>query len=258
MLLKHKNNNVTFIPIFGVQQKICFPTIVNFPLSSTKLLNLTFLRSERVYHFSYIINKRIKPFRRGEINLLKKTLKKEGLNLYCDYTPMGYYNQDLAIINWYSSEGKYYDFDFLIFFEYDMFATKTIENLYKKYTNYDAGFIDYSNPSPSWYWYSKPPGARKALIKWLRDRGLKPKLYRCFFPGNMISRKVLENIEKIQLPYEFCEMRWPTVITGLGFKCVRLNFPMVRYKNPINKVDILEKKELGLFHPVYEDVDEIF
>jgi len=59
----------------------------------------------------------------------------------------------------------------------------------------------------------------------------------------------------VKLPYAFCEMRLPSVLTGLGFSCARLDFPMVRYRPPLSKSDIETNPSFGLFHPVYDDFD---
>jgi hypothetical protein len=254
--LKKMNPNVTFIPFFGIRQKIYFPTLIDLKYPSIKILNLSFLKFKSIYKLSYIVNKNVESFRRKkEINFICNTLQSFGANLYCDYTPMGYFNQDLAILNWFSSEGKNLDFDFLIFFEYDMFATKTIESLYSKYTNYDAGFVNYGEAKSPWYWYGNPPGARESILQWLENRGLRPRLYRGLFAGHMVSREVLMCLKKTSLPHGFCEMRWPSVITGMGFQCANLDFPMVRYGNLISKSDIIANRRLGLFHPVYENLE---
>jgi len=96
---------------------------------------------------------------------VREALRRIGMELYCDFTPMGYYNQDWAILNWFSSEGRNLDFDFLVFYEYDMFATRTIESLYGKYTHYDAGFVDYGEAPPAWYRYRNPPDAKKSTAR---------------------------------------------------------------------------------------------
>lgn len=252
--LKIINPNLAIIPLFGVRQRICFPTLIN--LRKAGILNLTFLGFKTVYDFSQIINKRFESiFRRSEIEALREIILRMGLSLYCDYTPMGYYNLDLVILNWFSSMGKNIDFDFLIFFEHDMFATKSLESLYNEYVDYDAGFVNYEKPNPLWKWYNRPPGARRALMEWLRKRGLKPVFYRGLFAGHMVSRRVLEGLSGTRLPYGFCEMRWPTILTSMGFKCVRLNFPMIRYGIPVRRDDIIANKDLGIFHPVYEDIN---
>lgn len=248
------NPDIIFIPFLGVRQTIFFPTLIGLKYSPAKILNLTFLRAKGVYRLSYETNRRLDPVcRNAEIKFVRKILKKLGINyLYCDYTPLGYFNQDMAILNWFSSEGKNFDFDYLIFFEWDMFATKPIKHLYSEYVGYDAGFVRFGEVNPSWYWYRKPPGARKALLDWLRNNKLKPKLYRGLFAGHIISRRVLERLKGVSLPYGFCEMRWPSIIAGMGYKCVRLDFPMVKFGKPIKRAEVIANKELGLFHPVYE------
>ncbi|MCS7120841.1 MAG: hypothetical protein RMJ07_06840 [Nitrososphaerota archaeon] len=250
------NPDVTFVPFFGIRQKIYFPTLIDLKRAPARILNLYFLKFKTVYDLSHYVNKKLESFRRkSEIDKVRNALEEICLSLYCDYTPLGYYNLDLAIRNWFSVEGNNLDFDFLIFFEYDMYATKPIAHLYAKYTTYDAGFVGYGKVDSSWYWYNRPPGARKSIISWLVKRGLKPYLYCGVFAGHMVSREVLTCLEKTPLPYGFCEMRWPSIIAGLGFKCTNLNFPMVRYGRPIHKSEIIANERLGLFHPVYEDID---
>ncbi len=47
-------------------------------------------------------------------------------------------------------------------------------------------------------------------------------------------------------------MRLPSIITNLGYSCGKIDFPAVRYRPPIPKSLIMEKSELGIFHPVWE------
>jgi len=253
--LKKMNPHTTIVPFFGVPQRIFFPIIVELP--SARFLNWTFLRFNHLCEFSLAINKIVESFRRKtEFDIARGVTHKNGLNLFLDFTPMGYFNLDLAIMRWFSSKGKDFDFDFIVFFEYDMFATKTIESLYERYTVYDAAFINYCEAPSSWYWYRNPRGALESVRSWLKDRGLNATLYACLFCGNIVSRQVLEKLEKMQLPYSHCEMRWPTIITNLGFSCGRLDFPMAdRYKRPVSRSFIEKNPSYGIFHPVYEDFD---
>jgi|YelNatPaOPRAMG01_1025707.scaffolds.fasta_scaffold22319_2 hypothetical protein len=252
--IKDMNKDACIIPMFGIQQQLFIPTLIS-PIKRARVLNMIPLRSGIIYKTSEIINKKVESFRRKkEIDTLRRKLQKWSLNLYCDYTPMGMFNQDIAILKWFSSHGKNIDFRYLIFLEHDIFLTKPISDIYRKYTCYDAGFVNYRIASPSWVWYRKFK-VREFLKKWLSKQGLKTNIYACLFVGNMVSREVLEELEKIPYPhYGFCEMRWPTIITALGFKCVKLDLPMVRYKPPYKKSEILAHKELGIFHPVVEDI----
>lgn len=255
--LRCMNPDVIFIPFLGIQQRIYFPTLVNLPWAPTKILNLTFLKFSHILELSKIINKNLESIRqKNAINAVREALHREG-NLYCDFTPMGYFNQDLAILSWFSSEGVNLDFDHLIFYEYDMFTTKPIEKLYSEYASYDAGFVNYGEVTPSWYWYANPPGAKESILRWLKNHKLKPQLYKGLFAGHIVSRRVLKCLEKTPLPFGFCELRWPSIISGLGFRCVQLSFPMVRYGEPVKKSEIIKNERLGIFHPVYENLDEI-
>lgn len=255
--LKRMNPNVTVVPCLGIRQRIYSPTLVDLRPAPAKFFNWAFLKSTHFFEFSRVVNEKVESVRRkAEIDVVRDALHRIGMKLYCDFTPMGYFNQDLAILNWFSSEGKNLDFDFLVFFEYDMFATRTIESLYGRYTHYDAGFVNYCEARPSWYWYRNPPGAKESILRWLKHRNLKPVLYGGLFPGNMISRKVLTKLERMRLPYGFCEMRLPSVLTGLRFLCARLDFPMVRYRPQLSKSEVEANSSLGLFHPVYDDFDK--
>lgn len=256
ILLKRMNPNVTIVPCLGIRQRIYSPTLVDLRPAPAKFLNWAFLRSNHLFELSRVLNESVESRRRrAEIDVARDALHRIGMKLYCDFTPMGYFNQDLAILNWFSSEGRNLDFDFLFFFEYDMFATRTIDSLYGRYTHCDAGFVNYGKARPSWYWYKNPPGARESILQWLKHRNLRPVLYRGLFSGHMVSRKVLRKLERMTLPYGFCETRLASVVTGLGFSCVRLDFPMVRYRPPLSKSDVKANSSLGLFHPVYDDFD---
>jgi hypothetical protein len=255
--LKRMNPNVTFVPCFGIKQRIYLPAFLGMQFIPIKFLNWSFLRWTPTFELSKTLNIKVESARRKtEIDALRDYLKRRGMNLHCDFTPMGYYNLDIVILNWFLSEGKNFDFDFLIFFEHDMFATKSIKNLYSKYERYDACFVNYWEAHPSWYWYRYPPGGRQSVRLWLNNRKLNGPLYSCMFCGNMISREVLTKIDKTQLPYGHCEMRWPSIIKNLGFSCARLDFPMVRYRPPLSKSYIKANWKYGLFHPVYDDINE--
>ena len=169
---------------------------------------------------------------------------------------MGYFNLDSVILNWFSSEGKNLEFDFLIFLEHDIFTTKRIKELYCHYEDYDASFVSYYEATPSWYWYNYPPAGQRSVSNWLRDRKLSEHLYSCLFCGNMISRNVLKKLCKIPMPYGHCEMRWPSIIKNLGFSCTRLIFPMCRFRPSLSKSYVEKNWEYGIFHPVYEAIDE--
>lgn len=262
MQLRRMNPNITIVPRFGIPQSIYFPTLVrpNNYLFKYFLSNsidegiLTWLRPASFNKLTHILTEKVESIhRRTEIDALSDLLRKAGMKLHCDFTPMAWFNMDLAILNWFSSEGKNYDFEFLVYFEYDMYQTRTIESLYNKYTHYDAGLVDYSKAGPDWVWTHRPAGARRSIIRWLQDRNKVPMLWRSFVPGCMISRKALTQLAEVQLPFAVCELRLPTVLTSLGFSCVRLDFPMVRYRPAFSKADVEGKSNYGLFHPVYED-----
>jgi hypothetical protein len=163
---------------------------------------------------------------------------------------MGIWNLDLSIIAWFAAHGKTLDFEHLVFYEYDVHTTKAIPEIYSRYTSLDAAFVDLRKASPDWHWYNYPPGARKTIVRWLKKRGLKPVLYRCLFAANMLSRRTLEVLADLPLPYGFCEMRLPTVLSALGFECGKLDFPMVRYRPPLSIREVECRSDLGIFHPV--------
>lgn len=251
MNLKYMNREIIFIPCFAIRQFIGIPPIININFTPAIWLNWTFLRIKSFFDIMTTLNKKIGMIiKKDQIKFLQRIMRENRMELYCDYTPLGYFNQDIVILNWFSSEGKNFDFDFLVFLEYDILLTNKIESLYKKYIKYDSGFVDYRKADPSWYWYRYPPGACKATLKWLKRKNLKPILYGGLFAGCFISYEALKTLSKIQLPYGFCEMRLPTVLTALGFSCARLDFPMVRFSPPLTESEIHSNLNLGIFHPV--------
>lgn len=245
MRLARMNPDVTIVPVYGIGFKRSpLRTLVSRSTGYRKLVN--------------IISEKMEYTRRKlEINALDDYLKKRGFSLHCDFTPEGMDNQDLAIVNWYLTQGKKYDFEFLIYFEYDIFTTKTIESLYDVYSSFDAGFVKYRQADPSWAHYDHPWGAVRSVVQWLEHQGSSPIPYAGFFPGNMISRKALACLSKASFPNAYCEMRLPSVLTGLGFSCASLDFPMVKYAESkdegFSKTDIKERPDYGIFHPVYDD-----
>jgi hypothetical protein len=170
--------------------------------------------------------------------------------LHYDFTPAGWSNLDLVILNWFATIGESQDLDYLIFYEQDMLMTKTIASLYDHYTRYDAAFALLRRATPAWWFYDYPPSSRKTLLKWLDRRRLNSDLYACIFAGAMISRRVLESMVHLDLPNSYCEMRLPTVVASLGFSCGRLEFPMVRYRPTLTEKEVAERPEAGIFHPV--------
>lgn len=257
MRLKTLNPDSIIVPCFGIRQKIYIPSLLDLKHTRLTFFNWFCLKFHTIYEFSRIINEKVESTRRKtEINFLKDYLCRKGFNLYCDFTPMGYYNMDLSILNWFSSQGKNLDFDFLIFYEYDIFSSKSIKKLYEKYTKYDAGFVHYAKATPAWYWYRHPIGGNESIRRWLKKNGQNITLYRCLFASNIVSREVLTKLETMRLPYGYCEMRWPSIITNLGFSCTNLDFPMVRYEPSLSKSEIELNWMNGLFHPVYENINE--
>jgi hypothetical protein len=172
--------------------------------------------------------------------------------LHYDFTPAGWSNLDLVILNWFATMGESKDLDYLIFIEQDMLMTKTIASLYDSYTQYDAAFVQFRKATPAWWFYDYPPGSgsRKTLLKWLKLKHFKSDLYACIFAGAMISRRVLESMVHLDLPASYCEMRLPTVVASMGFSCGRLEFPMVKYRPFLTEEEVAERPEAGIFHPV--------
>ncbi len=255
--LKEMNPNVTIVPVFGVSQTITVP-VPKLPKRYRQTFNWEACKSRTLFNLTKAINKSVESFRRrSELNTLRCFVNQLGLNLYCDFTPIGKINQDLAIINWFREDGQNLRFDYTVYFEYDMYATRTIADLYAPYLGFDAGFVDYRASEPDWMWFDLPSGARDSVTKWLKRHGAAPTIYRSFFPGHFLSRGVLKRLaaEK-QMPNAFNEMRLASVVTGLGFKVARLDFPKVHVT--IEETGILESEiradsRFGIFHPVYGD-----
>jgi hypothetical protein len=259
MRLQKLNPNVTIVPVFGVAQTLTVP-MPKLPKRYRDSFNWEACKSKTLFKVTKAINKPVESLRRrSELNATRKFVKRLGLKLYCDFTPIGKINQDLAIINWFREQGVELDFDYAIYFEYDMYATRSIQALYSPYLDFDAGFVNYRVAEPTWMWYDRPSGANRSVTNWLKKRGAHPVIHRSFLPGHFLSRQVLKNLAQINdMPNAFNEMRLASVVSGLGFKIARLDFPKVHVT--IEAEGILEHEirtdtRYGVFHPVYGDFD---
>ncbi len=253
--LKKNNPEVTIIPCFGFSQNNCFPKKLRPQKHVFNPALPNFVRSAYFSNLTRLEKRAIESVRRqAEIGQLKKLSNKLGLKLHCDFTPFGQHNQDLAIINWFLSKGNMEDFDVMVYLEYDVLVTQTIETLYDQYARYDAGFVNYAPASKTWVWSSVPEGALASMEKWLKDRNHPSLPYCGFFPGHFLSRKVLDTLSKEWLPSgAFCELRLPATVTGLGFSVARLEFPKIRYRPPYSREEVVEQAACGIFHPFYDD-----
>ena len=267
--LRRINPNVVFIPVVGVPQFLFLPMVVdNYMFGSTTklrgigavshLANMTALSAPGVFRLSHKINKEWGGFiRHNRLNDLGIRIEQEGLpELHADFTPLVLWNLDHAIMNWFKTCGKRFDFDHLIFYEFDMFTTKPLKTIYGPYANsYDACFFGYEKAAKNWRFYNFPPGASHATRKWLKQRMLPTTLYSSLFAGNMISRRVLEKLEGLGIDFSSgppcqAEMRLPTVLSSIGFKCGSLSFSFFRYRPTISEEEIRSNEDAGIFHPV--------
>jgi len=99
------------------------------------------------------------------------------------------------------------------------------------------------------------PTQQRATRNWLRDRQLSTALHRCLFGGLLISRQALEKLQELEIdfsgaPYCTAEMRLPTVLTVIVFRCGKLNFPFLRYRPLWTEEEIRSNEDAGVFHPV--------
>jgi hypothetical protein len=267
--LRAINPDVTFIPVVGMKQSIYFPSVFDeFMISPTRklrligpishLVNSIFQSAPGVYRLAKEINYKFGYFK-GQTKLaeLSNMAKRDGIQtMYADFTPMVYFNGDSAIMNWYNTEGKLLTFDYLIFYEFDIYITKSLRQIYEPYANsFDACFNEYEKATSKWHFYNYPPGCRSATGKWLRRRKLKTNIFKCLFGGCLISRSILEKLSDLKIdfsgePYCVAEMRFPTIIAALGFKCGKLNFSSYRYKPIWQEKEIYANEITGIFHPV--------
>lgn len=246
--IKQLNPEVEIVPCFGAGQKTFLSKAQN---RMSLEFNLKFYQSP--YLQKYLLENSSRRLGQKKINDIRIALNKLGLKPYFDFTSLGYYNQDKVIINWFRSNGEKYDFDYLIYLEYDIFMTRSVKNIYDKYAKYDAAFVDFEKPGLSWMWTKIPFGVKKTLYSWMRNNGYKPKLYKGFFPGHIVSRNVLATIASIQWPTGFCELRLPTIIKAMGFSCGRLPFPFVQNKK-LSKPIIERSSSFGIFHSVRDEI----
>jgi len=266
------NPKVTFFPIVGPRQFFYFPMIIDkymfgsntkrFPLgSSSHLINWIALSVPGIFRLSMAINKVLALARTDALTEMRAGINHMRLQaLYVDFTPMALWNLDHSLMAWFNSSSKQFDFDYLIFYESDIFTTKPLDVMYEKYTKlYDACFIDFEIAAKSWFSYNYPPGCRRATVRWLKQRRLPTTLYRSMFAGALISRRCLERLKKLGIdfsgaPYCQNEMRLPTMLTALGFKCGKLDFPFIRYRPEWSMNEIFVNEDAGIFHPVKRPV----
>jgi len=263
------NPDVTFIPVVGVRQFLYLPMVVDANMfgSSTNLrligpishlINSIALSTSGVFRLSNAINKKVGALTsRNKLIELRNKVQQEGLQtLHADFTPIILYNGDHAIMDWFNTSGKLLDFDYLIFYEFDIYTTKPLDAIYGMYTkSYDACFKDYGKATQSWHFFNYPPGCNRKTRKWLRKRKLPTTLYRSLFGGSMISRSALERLRELKIDFSgepFCtaEMRLPTVLTAVGFRCGKLRFPFYRYRPIWSEEEIRSIEDGGIFHPV--------
>jgi hypothetical protein len=225
-----------------------------------KNLCFMFLHFKNIYELNYKLIKRIESLKRcSEINFLTQEFNRIKLNLFCDYTPLGYYFQDLSILNWYNEVGKKLNFQYLIFKEYDLYFNAPINEIYDDIKGYDAGFVRFRKieKKSNWMWagnlYHSYLGKR-AIIRWLEKNDYNKALYGGFFPGCIFSKKILDILNRINLPPAFCELRMPSLIQGMGYSCINLNYPTVQLKKQWDIRDMENAKHL-MYHPVYNDYD---
>jgi len=267
--LRTMNPDVTFIPAVGTRQFFYVPMIIDkYILGSVRMLplagqishtlNWMALSGSGVFRLSETINKKVESFiGHDKLAGLSARLDHEGFQtLHVDFTPMALWNLDHAIMRWFNSSGKLLDFDYLIFYEFDIYTTKPLDEIYEKYTkSYDACFVGYGRVAQDWYFYHFPPGSSWSTRRWLKRRKLPTTLYRCIFGGNMICRRALEKLEKLGIdfsgtPYCQSEMRLPTVLTAIGFRCGKLDFPFFRYRPVWSVNEVFANEDAGIFHPV--------
>jgi hypothetical protein len=267
--LRAMNPDVTFVPVVGVYQFLYLPMIVDgYMLGSTRtvrligpvshLINSVALSAPGAFRLSHAINGKVGAFTAHSklIELHTRTQQQGVQTLHADFTPMALYNGDHAIMHWFNTSGKLLDFDHLIFYEPDIYTTKSLDEIYRSYAkSYDACFKDYGEATQNWYFYKYPPRCNRQTRKWLKQRNLSTTLYRCIFLGNLISRRALERLAEVGIdfsgaPYSVAEMRLPTVLTAIGFRCGKLDFPFCRYRPVWSEEEIHSNDDAGIFHPV--------
>jgi hypothetical protein len=266
------NPRVTFFPMFGPRQLFYFPMIVDRymfgsnvkfwgrPLWGHISHQTNWLASSvpGIFQLSRAINEKIITFAKSnKIAELRARTAHMGLQpLHVDFTPIALWNLDHSIVEWFNNSGKEFDFDYLIFYESDIFTTKPLAELYERYTNLcDAAFIKFGTAPRHWRFYNFPLGSRKATVRWLKQRTLPTTLYCSLFAGALLSRRCFEKLKKLRIdlsgaPYAQNEIRLPTILVALGFRVIKLNFPFVRYRPEWTQNEIFANQDAGIFHPV--------
>lgn len=259
--LKEMNPQSQIEPCFGVKQTFYLPNIFDFSflpfISGTALRDIVswpLLQFKPVFKISKIINHRIRgSMIKEHLIKIQNILRKHDMELYIDYTPIGYRNIDLCVLNWYKTKGFQKDFQSLIIYDWDIYSRKPINEIYYKYLGCDAAFVDYKKLSKEWTFFNKPVNAKKTLVKWLKKNNFKVKLYQSIFAGTILSKKTLTELIHLNLAdslyYGFCEMRLPSIISSLGLNVEALRFPHFRYRPVFTKEEIGASDD-NYFHPV--------
>ena len=132
--LRAMNPDTIFIPVVGMRQYLYFPGIIDeLILGPTRqlrligpvshLINSIFQSVPGVFRLAKEINHRVGAFiGNSKLAELIINAKRESIQtIYADFTPMVYFNGDAAIMNWYKTQGKLLTFDYLIFYEFDIY-----------------------------------------------------------------------------------------------------------------------------------------
>jgi len=212
------------------------------------------LRYKKIYETCKQINMLTEPWIRGdELRWLEDFMDKHDMPLWLDFTPMGYRNLDLALLNWYRSH-RDLEFDRLIFYEWDLYSRRSVDEIYGD-VEADAAFVSLQpyETHRHWRFRDRPRGSINRLMDFIEGQGEKPMLYTCIFAGGMISNKALEALASLEiernLQYGFCEIRLPSLLKSLGYEVEALNL-FVRATPVVSREELRRRGDEPMLHPV--------
>jgi hypothetical protein len=176
-----------------------------------------------------------------------------------------WYNADLLVSDWFARYGNAYDFDILVYIEYDVLLFESLTDIVAQQPSFDLAVSLTDNvETPEWDWLKRP--TYPEYLKW-RERyfhvARDQKVLNAFPPMFLLTRSALHAYTNLyianRLPPVFLEIRFPNTLQCLGFNVVKANFgPTMRWRPPFSKEEVMTKLEemkmsdekfAKIFHP---------
>lgn len=178
-----------------------------------------------------------------------------------------WYNCDLLVSDWFARYGYAYDFDVLIYIEYDVLLFESLDDIITQQPSFDlAVSLTDSVETPDWDWLKRPTYVE--YLNW-RERYFHiahdQLILNAFPPIFLLTRRALQAYKDLYvanyLPPVFSEVRFPNTLKCMGFEVVKASFgPTLRWRPPFSVEEVIDKLEeiktrdekfVQIFHPFY-------